>query len=218
MRLYAQGQLSAASQQAAKERAFDWYWGGASYYDDAFSPLRRRKVAAEQNSELDEAEREEQFYQTAIAWFEAERVHLLAAFDWGNEQKKHEQIVSFAGNLVNFFDARSYWQDWEHTHLSALAAARASNNQPGESQTLNNLGMVYRSQGRWDDAIAQYEQSLVICRSLGDRHGEGQSLGNLGNVYQSQGRWDDASAQYEQSLVIFRSLGDRHGEGATLNN
>ena len=218
MRLYAQEQLLAEAQRAAQERAFDWYWGGASYCGDAFSVQRRRQVAAEQSSEASEAERENNFYQTAMAWFEAERVHLLAAFEWGYEQKKYDRIVSFAGNLADFFKARSYWQDWEHTHVLALVAARESNNKQGESQTLNNLGIVYRSQGCWDDAITQYEQSLEIMRSLGDRHREGTTLMNVGNAYQLQGRWEDAIMQYEQSLEIRRSLDDRHGEGQTLSN
>ncbi|MEL6777798.1 MAG: tetratricopeptide repeat protein, partial [Cyanobacteria bacterium J06597_16] len=62
----------------------------------------------------------------------------------------------------------------------------------GEGQTLNNLGLVYDSQGRWEEAIAQYEQSLEICRALGDRHGEGLTLYNLGNLYQQRLQYDKA--------------------------
>ena len=218
MRLYARDWLSADERQTVAENAFGWYCGVASYFNNAFNPQRRREVAGKRYSEMAEKEREDTFYQEALGWFEVERPHLLAAFEWGYEQKRHSEIVSFAGNLAPFFQARSYWQDWVHTHERSLVGAKESDDKRGESQTLNNLGMVYRSQGRWDAAIAQYEQSLAICRSLGDRHGEGQSLGNLGNVYDSQGRWEDAIAQYEQSLEIKRSLGDRHGEGKTLNN
>ena len=218
MRLYARDWLSADERQTVAENAFGWYWGGANYFENAFDPQRRRKVAAERYGEMAEKEREDTFYQEALSWFEVERPHLLAAFEWGYAQKRHSEIVSFTGNLTLFFQARSYWQDWVHTHELALVSAKESDDKRGESQTLNNLGLVYRAQGRWEEAIAQYEQSLEIYRSLGDRHGEGQTLNNLGVVYRSQGRWEDATAQYEQSLEICRSLGDRHGEGQTLGN
>ena len=218
MRLYAQAKLAAGEQAAADERAFDWYWNAAGYFDYAFSPKWRQEMAAQREGEGTAEEKEMAVLQGALRWFEDERTHLIAAFEWGYEQQKYEKTISFAANLGQFFMARSYWQDWEETHLLALEAARKSENKKGEGQTLNNLGVVYRSQGRWEEAIAQYEQSLEIYRSLGDRHGEGQTLNNLGVVYHSQGRWEEAIAQYEQSLEIFRSLGDRHGEGQTLNN
>ena len=187
MRVYAREWLTPDEGLAAENRAFEWYWSGADYFENAFDPVRCRKVAAEWNSGAEPEERESAFLQIALSWFEAERTQLLTAFDWGYEQKKYERVVSFAGNLASFFKARSYWQDWESTHLQALAAARISENKAGEGQTLNNLGLVYQSQGRWDEAIAQYQQSLEIYRTLGDRHGEGQTLNNLGLVYQLAG-------------------------------
>ena len=219
MRLYAREWLGPDDGFAAMERAFKWYWNVAEDCANAFDPERRRRVAAELNSEAREEEREMAFSQVALTWFEEERIQLLTAFDWGCEQKKYERVVSFASNLVGFFNARSYWQDWESTHLKALAATRATENKAHEGITLMNLGSVYKLQGRWDEAITQYQQSLEIFRALGDRHGEGQTLTNLGAVYDSQGRWEEAITQYEQSLEIKRRLGDdHHGEGQTLTN
>ena len=215
MRLYAQ-ELWPDDRLAVQERAFHWYWGGANHYENAFDPQRRGQVAAQIDSEATAEVRETAFYQAALVWFEVERTHLLTAFKWGYQQKRYAEIVSFAKNLEPFFQARSYWRDWEDTHLLALAAAKESKSREGESQTLHNLGLVYQLQGRWDDAIAQYEQSLEIKRSLGNRLGQGQSLVNLGLIYQSQSHWDDAVTQYEQSLEIFRSLGNRHKQGQSL--
>jgi tetratricopeptide (TPR) repeat protein len=43
----------------------------------------------------------------------------------------------------------------------------------GEGWTLNNLGLVYKVQGRWDQATECYRQAHDISRELGDRHGGG---------------------------------------------
>ncbi len=88
----------------------------------------------------------------------------------------------------------------------------------GVAQTLNSLGIVYRSQSKWEQAIDCYEQSLEISRRLGDEHGVAQTLNNLGAVYESQGKWEQAIDCYEQSLEISRRLGDEHGVGITLKN
>ena len=143
MRLYAQAKLAAGEQAAADDRAFDWYWKGADYFNYAFSPKRRREMAAQREGEGTAEEKEMAVLQGALGWFEDERIHLIAAFEWGYEQKKYEKTISFAANLGQFFMARSYWQDWEETHLLALKAARKSENKKGEGQTLNNLGVVY---------------------------------------------------------------------------
>ncbi len=140
MRLYARDWLSADERQTVAENAFDWYCGGANYFENAFDPQRRRKVAAERYSEMAEKEREDTFYQEALSWFEVERPHLLAAFEWGYAHKRHSEIVSFAGNLAPFFQARSYWQDWVHTHELALVGARKSNNRQGRKPNTKQFG------------------------------------------------------------------------------
>ncbi len=202
MRLYAQEQLQPEERTSVEEKIFDWYWVGANYFNKAFDPIRRRQIVAQQKSAIALEEREKAFRQTAVSWFEAERIHLLSMFSWAYAQKKFDEVVYFAGNLGRFFQARSYWQDWESTHLQALSAAREIGDKVGEGKTRNNLGSVYRSQGRWEEAIEQYQQSLVICRELGDRHGEGQTLMNLGNLHQAriqpfkaQNYWQEALAK-----------------------
>ncbi|MEO1510382.1 MAG: tetratricopeptide repeat protein, partial [Cyanobacteria bacterium J06633_23] len=67
-------------------------------------------------------------------------------------------------------------------------------------QTLNNLGLVYKDQGRWDEAIQCYEQSLAVYRELGDRHGEGLTLENLGDVYFKRLNFVKAIDYWDESL------------------
>src|SRR5205814_1483740 len=100
----------------------------------------------------------------------------------------------------------------------AVAAARSARDRPAEGRALNNLGVVYRHQGRWAEAEEAYQQDLAICRQSGDRVGEGQTLNNLGGVYRPQGRWAEAEEAYQQGRAICREFGDRVVEGKTLEN
>jgi tetratricopeptide (TPR) repeat protein len=222
MRLYAKAMLEEEAVGAAEEHFFEWCCQRAGYFGNAFDPLRRRRLVAEQNREKDNGAVDEAagqaFVGAALSWFELERLNWLAAFDWGRANKKHQEIVALAANAVGFFLIRGYWRDWEETHVWALAAARKSERLQEEGVTLNNLGLVYDSQGRWADAITHYKQSLKIFCDLDDRHGEGAVLNSLGLVYDSQGLWVEAIIHYKQSLKIFRDSDDRHGEGAALNN
>jgi CHAT domain-containing protein/tetratricopeptide (TPR) repeat protein len=100
----------------------------------------------------------------------------------------------------------------------ALTVFRDHGNKGLESITLNNLGEVYRLQGRSAEALAYFQQALLIRREVGDRAGEGITLNNLGAMYQAQGRYGEALAYFQQALTITRAVGDRATEGATLNN
>ncbi|NMF81930.1 tetratricopeptide repeat protein [Nodosilinea sp. P-1105] len=225
VRLFAQENLddvsTPAEQQEAKLRVMQWYWEQANFWENTLNSSRRRKLA-QSLKEQDEAwateDLEQQLLLKGLAWFEQERTNVLSAVEWAYQAQAWSQVISFVVNLVPFFSARSYWNDWVKTHQWALEAARQAGDQQGEAQTLNNLGLVYSDQGRWAEAIELYEQSLAVKRELGDRHGEAQTLGNLGNVYSDQGRWAEAIELYEQSLAVKRELGDRHGEAQTLNN
>jgi tetratricopeptide (TPR) repeat protein len=161
---------------------------------------------------------EQDLISSTLDWFDLELEQLLGAISWAEDEKCWKLVMSLVSNLLNFFQARSYWQEWEKTCSITVNAAVQSGNLHWKSQSLNNLGMVYRVQSRWNEAICCYEQSLKIKRELGDRRGESQSLNNLGSVFASQHQWDKAIECFQHSLTIKQELGDHHGEASTFNN
>jgi class 3 adenylate cyclase/predicted ATPase len=120
--------------------------------------------------------------------------------------------------VFNFLSLRSLWGEEEQLQLRYTEWAKERRQPQILNAVQNNLGKVYRVQGRWDEAIQAYKASLLIVREFGDRLGEGQTLNNLGLVYQAQSRWDEAIQVYEASLLIRREFGDRLGEGKALGN
>jgi tetratricopeptide (TPR) repeat protein len=93
------------------------------------------------------------------------------------------------------------------------------------TQTLNNLGNLYRSQGdiyrnqyNLGGAIDCYEKSIAIFRHLKDYRGLAKTLNTLANVYQSQYRWDKSIDCYEELLEIYPQIGDENQTANTLMN
>ncbi|WP_377477211.1 MAG: CHAT domain-containing protein [Microcoleus anatoxicus] len=87
--------------------------------------------------------------------------------------------------------------------------------------SLNNLGLLYCSQGHYDEAEPLYKQALEMYQLLfnGDQ-GVALSLNNLGLLYYSQGRYSEAEPRYKQALEMYRLLfTDDHADVAgSLNN
>jgi Flp pilus assembly protein TadD len=80
---------------------------------------------------------------------------------------------------------------------------------PGHPQvatTLNNLGVLYRQQGRYAEAEAAHRRALAIREgALGKNHPEvATSLSNLAALYYVQGRQAEAEALRERALAIER--------------
>ena len=90
------------------------------------------------------------------------------------------------------------------------------------AQSLNNLAVVFQSQGRTAEAEALYKRTLAIReKALGPDHPDvALSLHNLALVYGAQGRTAEAEPLYKRALAIFeKALGPDHPDVAqSLNN
>jgi len=93
---------------------------------------------------------------------------------------------------------------------------------PDVATILNNLGVLYRSEGDYDAAEPLYKRSLGIReKALGPDHPEvATSLNNLGVLYASKGDHEKAEPLYKRALAIReKELGPNHPEVAvTLSN
>ena len=66
----------------------------------------------------------------------------------------------------------------------------------GNSTAHNNLGGIYRDEGRTGEAIAQFQMALGINPDFAEAHN------NLGVVFAQQGRKGEAITQYQKALAI----------------
>jgi tetratricopeptide (TPR) repeat protein len=86
-------------------------------------------------------------------------------------------------------------------------------NHPATATYLNNLAVLYRSQGNYEQAKPLYERALAIREQvLGPNHpATASSLNNLAGLYNSQGNYEQAKLLYEHALAIREQvLGPNH--------
>ena len=88
--------------------------------------------------------------------------------------------------------------------------------------SLNNLALLYSSQGLYSQAEPLYKRALAISeKALGPDHpSTATSLNNLATLYNNQGLYSQAEPLYKRALAISeKALGPDHPSTATsLNN
>ena len=83
----------------------------------------------------------------------------------------------------------------------ALRIYEEQDDQVGQANVLNNLGIAAYYEGRWDESIELYERSRAARIRAGDVLGAAIQANNIGEVLSDQGRLDDA-------LQLFASASD----------
>ena len=94
-------------------------------------------------------------------------------------------------------------------------------NHPNYATSLNELTVLYHSQGNYTRAEPLYRQALDIRKqALGENHpAYAQSLNNLAGLYESQGNYARAELLYRQALDIRKqALGENLPKYATSLN
>jgi len=112
-----------------------------------------------------------------------------------------------------------------HEWLAATAKAALDalpQAERGTSTLINNLGVLYKNQGKYELAEQLYVELMGARRAtLGDQHPKTlNSISNLGLLYSEQGKHDLAEQLYLEALGARRAtLGDKHPHTLTsINN
>ncbi|WP_417913250.1 tetratricopeptide repeat protein [Candidatus Electronema sp. TJ] len=125
-----------------------------------------------------------------------------------------------AGQMARTMGDYQRAEEW----LEHLLAIREQEGKEDEALALalNDLAVVYYSQGRYEEAEPLYKRSLEIWeKALGKEHPHvAATLNNLAELYRTQGRYEEAVPLYKRSLEIWeKALGKEHPHvAAALNN
>jgi len=155
-------------------------------------------------------------YDTALEWFETERVNLVAACQRAYDTNKDLVTWQLAVSLWDFFNLRKHWSDWIYTGELGLAAAKRMGHRHGEGLVLNTLGNAYADLREFQRAIDCYLQALAIVRYVGDQWSEAWILNNLGRSHLGLRDTDEAIRYLRRALQLRQQVGDIWGEGWTL--
>ncbi len=142
--------------------------------------------------------------------------------------RKYEFEFMEAARLLNdagrYQYERASYSEAEPMYRRALEIKEKSlgYDHPSIATSLNNLALLYKTQGIYDKAEPMYRRALEIReKSLGKDHPSvAQSLNNLATLYDTQGKYEKAEPMYGRALEIWeKSLGYDHPDVATsLNN
>jgi DNA-binding SARP family transcriptional activator len=153
----------------------------------------------------------------ALAWYDSERVNLVAATRQASSSGLHEIAWRLPAPLFRIFETRGNWADLVTTHRIALDSARRAGNRQGEAWVLNSLGVALGTIGD-SEGIGCLERALTISHEVGDRMGEARAANNLAEVYLKQGRTEEAVDPLHRALALNRELGYQFGEAVDLVN
>ena len=90
---------------------------------------------------------------------------------------------------------------------------------PDVASSLNNLALLYKTQGLYEKAEPLFQRSLKIREKvLGAEHPDiAESLNNLAELYKTQGYYEKAEPLYQRALKIMeKSLGKNHPNTKTV--
>lgn len=125
-----------------------------------------------------------------------------------------EKVLSVQ-DIENLIEARRilglayYWRDLPgdldkalDQQNKALELERKIGDTWGIAQSLNNLAIIYKKQGKLDEAIKCHIDNLENRERLGDVRGKGQTYYNLGRIYP-----DKAIGSYKNALESYKKAG-----------
>jgi tetratricopeptide (TPR) repeat protein len=124
------------------------------------------------------------------------------------------QLLLDNGKLQGSFFQRSVILICQHDLEGAFGP-----DHPNVARDVNNLGSVYKAQGRLEEAREAYERALEIDEgAFGPDHPRvAIRVNNLGSVYQDQGRLEEAREAFERALgILERFLGPDHPSTRTV--
>ncbi|TQJ05609.1 DNA-binding SARP family transcriptional activator [Amycolatopsis cihanbeyliensis] len=147
-------------------------------------------------------------------WFEAERRAGVAAVELAAEWELNELAWRLAAAFTPYFDLRGHHEDWHHTHVIALAAARRAGSPRGRAIMLRNLGQIHLYRDAYADALDAFEQSYRLFLWAGYDRGAAIALSGIGTVLRIRGENTLALERSRQALALCARAGDRHSEAA----
>jgi tetratricopeptide (TPR) repeat protein len=150
-----------------------------------------------------------------VAWFESERVNLLAGIGQASRAGLAELAWDLAVSSAWFFQMVAY-QDWREAHELADTAARAAGDTRGRAALLVALGWVVFDRTPPADLARIFAQARALFERLGDRTGTVEALLGEGAALRLTSRLEQASTCSRRARTLAAQTGSANQEAAAL--
>ena len=122
------------------------------------------------------------------------------------------------GNI--YINIGMLYRDMGNDSLAKLyldAAIEAGNETKDTSiitKAINNIGLIFKNQGKYIDAIAWYNQGIKLAQLAGQQEDQADMIYNLSYCYKGTGDYTKAMDYATKSLQITKEMGDDYGLSA----
>ncbi|MFJ2631752.1 tetratricopeptide repeat protein [Streptomyces sp. NPDC087422] len=212
---------SSAARETVVRRVLDWYLATATEARKLLSPSHRelrRDYAHPPAHVFSDGSSSTAFFSDdaeALAWFDRERLHLLAAVRLAAERELFPTAWQLVDSMQPLFLRLRPYDLWIEAHVIGLAAAERAGHPEGVSRMLTTGGSGFYNVGRYDEAIDWFGRALEDARGRADRRAEAQALHGLGQSHRLTQRLDRAFSFFQQALAIREVIG--YVRGAALS-
>jgi signal transduction histidine kinase len=136
-------------------------------------------------------------------------------------QKQLNNEKGIADGYLNMAATHHYLNNFEEAldnYKQALKFFKEFKDSKSEAGCLNNIGLIYESQGKHPEALKYYYSSLKIKEKLKDKKGIANAYSNIGNIFWQQEKLDDALIKYKTALNNFKEVKDTLGIADVYTN
>ncbi|MCR6487758.1 tetratricopeptide repeat protein [Amycolatopsis sp. OK19-0408] len=152
----------------------------------------------------------------ALAWWEAERLSLVAAVEAATAAGLDGEAMRLARALAPFHSQAHHAAERRKAQHAALRSARRLGNRSAQGHILVELGGAEHHLGRTADARTYYAEAVAAGEAAQDLLAEGRARARLGALHQSVGEYRRAEHVMRAALEAFRALGDDQRTAVTL--
>ncbi|MDF3143879.1 MULTISPECIES: tetratricopeptide repeat protein [unclassified Streptomyces] len=153
----------------------------------------------------------------ALAWLDRERAGLVAAVQWGREERHVDDALWLAFHLTTYLRFGRYFGDLMTVATTAQEAAQRTGKGWFQAMSWETLGHALRETGRAEEAVAAHARARDLLKADGDREGQSIAWNNMGLALLAAGRAEEAIDAYTQALDLGR-VDDPRSVGISLNN
>jgi tetratricopeptide (TPR) repeat protein len=139
--------------------------------------------------------------------------NILTSLQAAHDIHLHTALIQGINALCPFLVNRGLYTIAEQHLHRASQAARTTDDIPGLTKVLRNIGGIAIGRGQYIEAEQCFQESLILAQASHVRQAEADSLLNLGRIARRQADYIKAQTYLEEALRISQEIGDRQGEG-----
>jgi tetratricopeptide (TPR) repeat protein len=156
-------------------------------------------------------------HDSALAWFTAERLVLLAAVEQAHRAGLASHAWQLASALAEPLRRSGRWHELATCQRIALAAAQQQGDPAREAHALRTLGKACTSLGEYSDARTHLEQALGQFAALREDTSQANTHLDLAVLLAGLDHHGEALRHAERALQLYRAAGHRSGQAYALN-